>query len=71
VLRFHAVDLGLGRGFALRRLPPEVLLAKRQRRLGLFLPVISRVLELLFLQLDLLALREAATVTRAWRTLVR
>ena len=57
VLRFHAVDLRLGRGLALQRLAREVLLAERQRCLGLILQVISRMLELLLLQLDLLARR--------------
>ena len=55
MLRFHAVDLLLGRRLALQGLPCQILPAEPQRRLGLLLQVISRMLQLLFLQLDPLA----------------
>ena len=54
-LRLHAVDLGLRGSLAGQRLPGQVLLALRERRLGLVLEVVHRVLELLLLQFDLLA----------------
>src|SRR6516165_6553680 len=54
-LRFHAVDLGLGGGLAGQGLARQILPALRQRRLGLLLEVLYRVLELLFLQFYLLA----------------
>jgi hypothetical protein len=44
VLRFHRIDLGLGGGLAGERLPGQVFPALRQRRLGLVLQVIHRML---------------------------
>jgi len=52
VLRFHPVDLGLGGGLTGERFPGQVLPALGQRRLGLILEVVHRMLELLFLQFD-------------------
>ena len=49
------VDLLLGGGLAGQGLPGQVLLALGQRRLGLVLQVVHRVLELLLLQFQLLA----------------
>ena len=57
VLGLHGVDLGLGGGLAGERLFRQILLALGERRLGLVLEVVHRVLELLLLQLDLLARR--------------
>ncbi len=55
MLGLHPVDLGLGGSLARQRFLGQILLALGQRRLRLILKVVDRVLELLFLQLDLLA----------------
>ncbi len=55
MLGLHRIDLALGSSLAGQGLPRQILPALRQRRRGLFLEVIHRMLELLFLQLDPLA----------------
>ncbi len=55
VLRLQPVDLLLGGGLAGQGLPRQVLLALGQRRLGLVIQVVHRVLELLLLQFELFA----------------